>query len=247
MAYFESLAAELDKSQMFIDYSRVVEANRLNPYMPYTLADRIAQNPRWKNLPSADDPSGGYMSKIAGWVRAGITFNVFFTDCCKSAEQYLVESVRLAQGKDPIDSHLVENCDVVQPAIIFTVGNVAVGYRKSLGNSTTYGLRDSPEHGIGAELLFMNEFTEECFWHEDGQPIVYELGEDQLFKPVRPTVATFPHDERAQFCDEIAAGKDLLPIKRAALTMNHDDIVSSIDRVVKLPTTKHVERSLVQR
>ena len=231
MAYFEDLAADLDRAQPSGTLSRYVKKFALSMLLPFELADEIAKVPHWENISNVDRANTTYLAKLGKWLTDGIDFDPDAGDCCQRAEQYLIESIRLNQGQSPIDYKSPKPVDR-QPAVIFTIGGTAVAYKKSVGADTTYGLRDSKEHNIGAEVLATHDFSDAKFETETGCIITYELKRKQMFDPLRPAVTSFDVAERELFIATVG-GAGLEPLEYAALTLNHATVVGDIDTILQ--------------
>ncbi len=227
MAYFEDLAADLDCVQGDVDLPSLVRHNQDDPTMPQMLAREIGQVIKWNfhtNVP-AKTP---YVNNVRKWVKGGVDFYPGTMHCCTDAELYLVDSVRSNQGEpclDPTNFCLTER----QAAVIFTVGGTAVGYKKSFGADSTYGLRDNAQHNLWAGMLSAHDFDETHFTGNADDILVHELGEDESFTALRPTGFTFSLRARQAFARRVP----MLPHERAALTMSHEQLVRDIDALTR--------------
>lgn len=230
MAYFENLAADLDCVQGNVDLPSLVRHNREDPSMPFALAKEIGQVIKWDfrtNVPTKTP----YINTIRKWVDAGVDFYPGTMHCCTDAELYIVDSIRTNQGKacvDPINFCLTER----QPAVIFTVRGTAVGYKKSFGADSTYGLRDNARHNLWAGMLSAHDFDDTGLTGAPGDVLVRELGENDGFTSLRPTGFSFSLRARQAFARRIP----MLPHEREVLTTSHEQLVRDIDALARAVT-----------
>lgn len=227
MAYFENLAADLDCVQGDVDLPSLVKHNREDPTMPFALAKEIGQVIKWNfrtNVPAKTT----YINTIRKWADGGVDFYPGTMHCCADAELYIIDSIRTNLGKaciDPINFCLTER----QPAVIFTVRGTAVGYKKSFGADSTYGLRDSVRHNLWAGMLSAHDFDDTGLTGTPGDVLVRELGENDSFTALRPTAFSFSLRARQAFARTVSA----LPHEKAMLLTNHQQIVSDVDSLTR--------------
>lgn len=234
MAYFKYLAADLDRTQPSGHFTRYVKKYARYVLLPFDLADEIAQVPRWPNLTKIDRTNTTYLAKLGKWLANGIDFDPGADDCCEQAEQFLVESIRRDQHDELIDHRSLDEVQP-QPAVIFTVGGVAVAYRKSVGVPTIYGLRDSKEHNIGAEMFATHNFADARLTRLGSEVVTYELARGQTFEPIRPAVTSFDLVERELFTRYLPVS----PLEHAALTLSHETTVRDVDAILREQNEVH--------
>ena len=225
MAYFENVAADLDVAQSFTDFAGFTERN-MSSLLPFLLAEQITAVPYWNALAAATPGASKYVPKVAQWLRQGVNFNLDAADNCELSEQYFIESVRLARGKSPLSQKSLE---VVRPAVIFTVGETAVGYKKSVGAETTYGLRSNKHHSIWAEVISVHDFEIDSIGTTASGIIVHELADGETFIPIRPGVTSFDAAGRRALARNLA----LTPLAHKALTLQHYTLVQAVDATVQ--------------
>lgn len=232
MAYFETLAAQLDTMQDSVSFTNIVSADMGSLHVPFEVAYNIPDVSEWQLVTAPKNDVGDYIAKLMKWMDAGVNFEITNKDTCSKAERYILETLRLIGGKETMEMWSMFEVNA-QPAVIFTVNNEAVGFQKSIGVDTTYGLRDVPTHGLWAEVISDNNFFLPDFWAESNDVVLYELGDSDSFASIRPAVTAFAHAGRWRLNESISKDSLQTPLKRAALTMNHDDIVQSIDKIAR--------------
>lgn len=239
MAYFENVAADLDRAQASGTLMTYVEQNAQDVFLPFKLAKMIAKVPHWENVSTIGKTKTTYPAKLSKWLADGIDFDPAANYNCEQAEQFVIESIRLNQHEKFLDPESEDPADP-RPAVIFTVDGKAVAYKKSVGRDSSYGLRDSKDHNIGAQLLVQHEFEDTKFETDAGGVITYELEYGQTFTPIRPAVTSFDLAKRRRFI----AGAELNALEYAGLTLRHDAVVRRIDDIIKAQknTSSHLRK-----
>jgi len=229
MAYFEDLAADLDRARPSGTLSSFVKDNARYESLPFDFADAISVVPDWTNISQVENPVTTYLAKLGKWLTDGIVFDPNAGKCCDQSEPLLIESIRRNQHEEFIEYMTVLKAKT-RPAVIFTIGGVAFAYKKSVGTNIAYGLRESTKHNIGTEMFAKPAFRNAVFSTDEGGVIAYELKPGETFNPIRPAVTSFDRAERVRFANRQVS---LRPLVRAAITLSHDTVVSDVDEILR--------------
>lgn len=236
MAYFENLAADLDLAQHSKDFASLIPTTARVASLPFAIVKQVAEVPSWPDIKDVEEPKTTYIAWLRTLFDGGVDFYPADDDCCELAEQFLVESLRAAQGLPTLAPHYM---NVLEPSesIIFTHQGEAVGYKKSHGAPTTYGLRDVPRHGVWAGVISIHDFNDARVAGEAGDVLVCELDGSDSFTSLRPATTTLDLQARAS----LTSYGLLSPLQRETLPLTHHRVVGIVDAM--LTATKQRTKS----